>query len=448
MGPAVGRRALRILFCVEFYFPSIGGAQEVVRQLAERLATRGHQVSVATSRVATRHVRNHRGVEIVEFNVRGNRVRGMHGDIDSYRRLLVEGGFELVFFYAAQQWTFDAAWDVIDDIPARKVLVPCGYSGLFDPTYKRYFEALPDILRRMDAVIYHAKDYRDVNFARAQGLANGELVPNAAAGEEFEVEPDPHFRSRIGAREHDFVILTVGTMTGLKGHQELVQAIGHLEFEDRDRRVFLILNGNQPERGGRRPGAVLYLFNLVKEYGPIYAAKHSLRGLLARCGWHVGRTASLRDRVQQINRHPEKRKRAIMVDLPRAELIQAYLNADLFVFASNVEYSPLVLFEACAAGLPFLTVPVGNAAEIVDWTAGGELCAAETDGRGYTRVDPVALARHVAMLANDSARLRKLGQQGRDASRLRYNWETIVGEYESIFVRLVEQGRGLAEGVP
>jgi hypothetical protein len=47
---------MRYLFCVEFYFPSIGGAQEVVRLRAERMADRGRQAIVATSRIGLRRV--------------------------------------------------------------------------------------------------------------------------------------------------------------------------------------------------------------------------------------------------------------------------------------------------------------------------------------------------------------------------------------------------------
>ena len=50
----------------------------------------------------------------------------------------------------------------------------------------------------------------------------------------------------------------------------------------------------------------------------------------------------------RINSRGGDRRRAVVIDLPRAELIQAYLNSNLFVFASKVEYSPLVLYEAAA----------------------------------------------------------------------------------------------------
>ncbi len=54
-------------------------------------------------------------------------------------------------------------------------------------------------------------------------------------------------------------------------------------------------------------------------------------------------------------------KTVLRLDLPREKVVDAFFEADLFVFASKVEYSPLVLFESAAAGTPFLTVPVGNA---------------------------------------------------------------------------------------
>jgi glycosyltransferase involved in cell wall biosynthesis len=132
-------------------------------------------------------------------------------------------------------------------------------------------------------------------------------------------------------------------------------------------------------------------------------------------------------------------KRVVIVDLPRPALVQSYLNADLFVFASNVEYSPLVLFEACAAGLPFLSVPVGNSAEIVEWTGGGEICDARADEEGFTRVAPEALAHRIEQLAMDLSRLQQLKRKGLSASAERYNWDAVAKEYEDLFSRLVQR---------
>ena len=122
----------------------------------------------------------------------------------------------------------------------------------------------------------------------------------------------------------------------------------------------------------------------------------------------------------------------LRTNLPRAELVEAMFAADLFVFASNVEYSPLVLFEACAAGLPYITVPVGNADEIVRWTGGGVLCPAARDERGYTRVDPAVLAAQIDAMLADPAMRQALGAAGREAWRRHFNWAAIAPRYEAI----------------
>lgn len=427
---------MNILFCVEFYCPSVGGAQEVVRQLAERMASRGHTVSVATSYIAHRDFDSFKGVKIVSFPISGNNVRGMQGDVKQYQDFLKQGDFDVILFYAAQQWTFDAAWPVLPTIKARKVLVPCGYSGLLAPIYQEYFESLPSILRMMDALVYHAEDYRDVNFGKAKDIGNGVLIPNGADSEEFSVAKNTDFRQRISADSSTFVILTVGTMTGLKGHLELTKAFFAADFGDR--RAILILNGNQPEIKGRRSNILRSLAMLVREYGWIYCTRHAVKMFLIRCGFWVGKSDMLQDWVERINREQGRSKRVLVTDYPRDILIQAYFNADLFAFASNIEYSPLVLFEACAAGLPFVSVPAGNSAEIARWTGGGEICEAEADELGYTRVSPEILAKHLAALAADPDKLARLGRSGYEASGRRYNWASIALEYENLFLRLVK----------
>jgi len=122
----------------------------------------------------------------------------------------------------------------------------------------------------------------------------------------------------------------------------------------------------------------------------------------------------------------------LCTDLPRADLVQAFLTADLFVFASNVEYSPLVLFEAVAAGTPFLSVPVGNAEEIVRWTEGGIICEAAKDDRGYTRVNPRLLAQEIKRCMDDPEKLTRIGARGRENWRRMFTWQVIAPRYESI----------------
>ena len=422
---------MKVLFAVELYHPSVGGAQVVVRQLAERLVSKGHDVTVVTTCLADRAGDLHKGVRIVGFDVRGNLAVGMRGEIQAYQNFLTSTSADVFFVYAAQQWTFDAAIPVLSRLRCTKVFVPCGYSGLYRAEYADYYRHMPDALRPMDAVVYHAESYRDLDFAKMHGLTYHVVIPNGADTDEFDVPVTPGFRSGIGSSDHDVLLLTVGTFTGSKGHQEVAEAFALTDFGGRS--AFLILNGNHP--GACPDSASVQLRILAREIGWTRAIRHKLvRHLMP---WRHRKEDPLQTCINEINAGRFGNKKILKVDLPRDQLVQAFLQSDIFVFASNIEYSPLVLFEACAAGLPFLSVPAGNAREIAEWTGGGRICNAPVDELGYCRVAPTALARSIEALIADPDTLTKLSRQGHAAARQRYNWEVLALEYEKLFLSLV-----------
>lgn len=423
---------MKILLCSEFYYPSIGGAQEVVRQIAERFVMWGHDVTVATSAVSSRKENIYKGVKIAEFKISGNRVLGFSGDINEYQNFLEDESFEYYLFYAAQQWTFDAAWDVLGRIKGIKLFVPCGYSGLYSRKFKQYFLELPAILKKFDCIIYHAEKYRDVSFGAEHGINNGILIPNGADIEEFNVPIDKSFKDLLGIGPDSLILLTVGSLTGYKGHKEIIRAYEKIDLNGR--KSTLILNGNIPFPI-KNFITWRVIFNAIKD-GSIF---HSIKKIILsaiRVNYSESILKDIVGRIKKINVDPNNNKRVILIDLPRRELIQAYLNSDLFIFASNVEYSPLVLFEACAAGLPYLTGPVGNAVEIVDWTGGGEIISATTATAGLLKYDIQQLARDIERILSNKERLEKLKCYGREAISSRYNWEKIAKDYENLFFQL------------
>ena len=427
---------MRVLLACEFYHPSVGGVQEVMRQVAEHLVARGHTVTVATSYLPERRSREINGVTIAEFDAAGNRVRGLSGDVEAYQDFVLGNDYDVFMVKAAQQWTFDALWPLLDRLKRPIVFIPCGFSGLYEPAYRRYFDEMPVVLRSFDHLIFYASDYRDINFARKHGISDFSVISNAASEHEFGVAADPTFRSRVGIAEEAFVILTVGTFTGgQKGHRELAQAFDQATFADQS--AVLILNGNLLPSPGSDKLGLWNLARTARRWARSFRSRWSMAGR-ASDGAQATPIASL---VTSIN-HSTPEKWAMIADLPRAELVQAYLNSDLFVFASNIEYSPLVLFEAAAAGLPFLTVPVGNAVEIASWTGGGVVCPAPCDERGYTHVEPSVLAEHISRLAMDPGLLDSLGQEGRRTWSQRFTWDVVSQRYESLFERLIEQKRG------
>lgn len=429
---------MKILFCCEFYAPSVGGVQEVMRQVAERLVEKGHQVTVATSKLPNRGFKSLNGVGIKEFSVSGNLMRGIFGDKEQYRQFVIKGDFDIVMIKAAQQWTFDALWPVLDKINIPKVFIPCGLSGLMEPAYQDYFSKIPEVLRKFNHLIFYASDYRDINFTKQHGINNFSIIPNGASEKEFNIKIDSTFRSRNGIAEDAFVFLTVGSLTGLKGHLELAHAFNNLILKAGTKAV-LILNGNDCSRLDDSNFSLPRKFaSSLRTYGIYYTMQHTFKSLLRRAEITAGKSAGILDITNAINKK-EKHKKVLVTNFPRQELIQAYMASDLFVFASNIEYSPLVLFESAAAGIPFLTVDVGNSVEIANWTQSGEICSSERDERGYTRVSPDILAWKMAEMMSNVPMLREMGIRGKRNWSERFTWHKIAIQYEQIFENLLEK---------
>jgi glycosyltransferase involved in cell wall biosynthesis len=369
-----------------------------MRQIAERLAQRGLEVFVATGthpRRAAVEVLN--DVQVVSFPIGGNRALGMTGPVSEYQAFLKNGGFDAILIKAAQQWTFDAAVDVLDALPGRKVFIPCGFSGLRDPRYADYFRQMPQWLRRFDDLVFYSDTYQDIEFARAHRLRNLRLIPNGVDEREFADTGCGDIRAELGIPEGDDLLLSVGSMIMAKGHWETLRAFRGARL---DRPATLVINGNHPH-GGVLP-------SLTR------TAKHVLSGR-----WPIDWEAAL------ASRRPGKR--VLITDLPRDRLIRLYNASNLFVFASHVEYSPLVLFEASASATPFIASDAGNSAEIAAWTRAG-IVIKRRDGK--RRACEVADLRDAIETMLGKPDLASWGSRGRAAVMSEgFTWARIVDQY-------------------
>jgi len=447
---------MKLLLCCEFYFPSVGGVQEVMKQVAERLVARGHDVTVATSTLPNRNFSSLNGVQISQFDVKGNLVNGMTGEIERYRQFVRSFDGDAILIKAAQQWTFDALWSDLGDIVVRKVFIPCGFLSFFQPEYQDYFKRLPTVLRQFDALIFYANDYRDINFAREHHIPNCLVLSNGASEIEFEAPVDPGFRKRYGIPEESFLILTVGSLTGAKGHLELAQAVSLLPKNSYH--ITLLLNGNNPFPE-KSPAEKFTSDGLKKEFNSFIWLENAKRILklfrktfvfLVKSAFHpiqgINKWKTWRSNVAQSQLTPFDRvrecvnlvnssssnKQALLLDLPRQDLVQAYFAADLFVFPSHVEYSPLALFEAAAAGTPFLSSNAGNAKEIIEWLGGGFIMEDSANLEGFRIIDPQVLANEIAVLMNQRPQLIKMGEEMRERWRLNFTWDKIASRYEKV----------------
>lgn len=407
---------MKILICVEFFHPSVGGVQEVIKQISSRLVKLSHNVTIATSSlVKNTKSTNYKKIKVKRFNITGNFVKGIHGNVKEYQNFVVNGGYDLVFIYAAQQWTFDSLIDKFNSISSRIVFVPCGFSSLYDPEYKSYFKKLNKIYPYIDSFIFHSFTYRDYKVIANKYKNKCFLVENAADLSEFDRVKDTFAYYR---KPSAFNLLNVGSFNGLKGQLTIIMS---LWFLPNDLNINLLLNGNIPKKY-IYPSKSLKSIKLTKALNINFVLSYFVR----------------RYYLQLIKFHSffiqlVKKNITIKIDnLSRPKLVKAYKNADLFVFTSNIEYSPLVIFECIAAGLPFISSSVGNVPEIIKWTRSGEIIKSKKDNKGFTSVHPRTLALTINSVLTDHRKMLLFKKNTLNASKI-YNWDNIFKKYYMIF---------------
>src|SRR5208337_208094 len=391
---------MKILHTVESYDPSTGGMQEVVKQLSEHLVKRGHQVTVATSRDPARKSRSINGVTVQEFAISGNYVSRIHGDTQSYQDFLLHSDFDIITNFAAQQWATDLMLPLLKEISAKKVFVPTGFSALHHPAYAVYFEKMKDLMKQYDMNIFLSESYQDCEFARIAGIKNFMIISNGPSAEEFLFPDETGIRKDLKIPEDQFLILHVGSHTGLKGHAEAITIFSRAKLN----RVTFIIVGNVFSRS---------------------------------CYW----SCKLKELLFQLNPLNRIRSRQLLVrSLPRKQTVSLYKTADLFLFPSQIECSPIVLFECMASKTPFLTTDVGNAREIIGWSHAGELLPTIKDSRGYSRADIVGSVRVLEAFCSNKEQRTRMQEAGYQAWTEKFSWERIAQSYETVYANLLDAG--------
>lgn len=422
---------MKLLFLCELYEPSKGGVQEVVKQIAENLAKLGHDVSVATSYLHSRKYEILNNVTIHQFKISGKLAIGYQGtqqEIERYSNFLRNSRYDFIICFAAQQWTVDLFLEIIDEVSCGKVFVPTGFSGLYDPKYQHYFHNMKNWLHKFDMNVFLSDNYRDINFARTNNVKNICIIPNGASAQEFDEKQDNNFRLKFGIPESDFLILHVGSFTGVKGQLETISIFEKADIWNSS----LVLVGSSAVTALFGVKATLHkIFLRVALFIKLYKFRFLSR--------HYSDISFYKQIANKLNRNKEfleKNKKIFVLELPRNITVDAFKTADLFLFPSNIECSPIVLFEACASKTPFLTTDVGNSKEIIEWTNGGYLLPTLIDRDGYSHAIIQESADMLTSLFNNRESLKYKGEKGYESWKNDFTWEKIANRFERLFVDL------------
>lgn len=394
--------SLRILHVQASVAPNFGGPTTVLSGLTAAQAKKGHRVTVCTTnrdhpavhRLASTVAKSlfSRNVEVLVFPVLLVSVLyspAMAGwlrkHIREYDIVHIHGLYRFPLSYAA--------------IQARKqgvpyIVRPC---GTLDPylhdksarslwlkrLYERFF-SLPS-LKNANAIHYTAQEER----RRVAHLGLGTpsfVIPNGLDWSRFERLPiRGRFRNRYRLGDAPLV-LYLGRLHFKKGLDLLIPAFDKVLRGIPGARLAIV--GAENDDYGAR------VREWVKEY-------------------------SLEENVHFTG------------PLEGQDVLQAYVDSDVFVLPSYTENFGMTVIEAMACGLPVVISDQVNIHSDVQSVGAGFVTGCEVS----------EVADRVSSVLNCATQRQSMGQAGREATKERYAWSVIVDSLSEQYVSLIEKAR-------
>ncbi len=121
-------------------------------------------------------------------------------------------------------------------------------------------------------------------------------------------------------------------------------------------------------------------------------------------------------------------------NIPREDVVSAFKNSDIFINTSGKEVSPIVILESLCAGLPVLSMTVGDVENYPVIIINNK----NIDKKGYKIVDNKIIKEYVdniiELLNNQELREKIISDGQKNIEQL--DWKNIVPKYNEVFRRL------------
>jgi glycogen synthase len=372
---------LRIVLAPSAYYPHIGGIEELTRQLALELGSRGHEVSVLTNRWPAGVTRSEvlDGIRVTRLAFPLPAARPLNaarfvamappaaaGLVRHLRRVrphvvhVIGAGPQAAYLAALTQllgtrFVFTAQGELGFD--AQNVF---GRSATLRVSLRR-------ILRCANGVTACSRFVLDELEGFGAIRATPVVVPNGVRPEDF---------SENGRSPHEpSYVLAVGRLVAQKGCDVLIEALASESLASLE----LVIAGEGPERA-------------------------TLEQRAKRMG--------LAERVHLVG----------AVD--RSRLSGLLAGAEVFAFPSRGEPFGIALLEAMAAGVPSVATRAGGVVEFARDEQNALLVPPDA---------PEALAAAILRIRSDDSLGARLSAAGRETART-FSWGSIVPQYEQVYI--------------
>jgi glycosyltransferase involved in cell wall biosynthesis len=312
---------MKILLCSEFFYPKIGGVEIHNQIIANYFIKKNHHVEIATTFIKSNKIKVRTNPYIINhFNISGNFTKGYSGETSNYQNFLIKNNFDIIFFNAAQQWTFDLALPIITLIKAKKIFFPCGFSRINNIFYYPYFFLLKKKLRYFDKIICVNDNLNDYKFIKKYYKKKIFLINNGGIYYKRNLNKKK-FKKKYNISNNEKIIINISNFKFYKGQDKAIEIFKRLK----NKNLVLILVGNN-----NNTLFLLYLF-LMKFFLNFFY-----------------------------------NKKIIIILNQNYIYTQKILKiSDIFLFTSRLEYDPLVIYEAVINKKKIISYNVGNVKNIL-----------------------------------------------------------------------------------
>lgn len=368
---------MKIVQVVAYYPPHIGGMENCVKEISNRLARKGHQVEIFTSDIGCKKYRQSSTNNLNIHYLRSWEFAHTAIIPFLFFKLLMISKDSIIHVHIAQVMIPEIVFLIskIRKIPyiahIHADVGPSGKMGFLLPFYKKMF--LQKILNSALKIVVPAKDY--VSLVSKKYTISKTKIYEVPNGVELK-----YFKSKSTKLHSPIRLLSVGRLCKHKNFPILIQSFKSLIEKNRwDVELHIVGEGEEKNR----------IFDLIK--------KEKLENKIILHGVLWGKN-----------------------------LYDIYSNSDIFLLASVYESFGLVLIEAMASGLPIVVSNIISVKNIVKNNITGLL----------VKPSPKNFAKAVEKLLSNSQLREKLIKNGLKEVK-KYDWNKIVQKFERIYSELV-----------
>lgn len=211
------------------------------------------------------------------------------------------------------------------------------------------------------------------------------------------------------------LILSNSSLSFNKGQLDILKAIEKLNI---NKKVNIIINADFDD-------AKMNLFSISKEFLKII---YNL--LLKRRIFFSPKMLKLiiNYKIKKIQKKNNNMTISLL-NVSKNDLINLYKACDIFVFASKIEYCPLVIYEAMASHAAIISSDVGNVKSVINKYKCGIISKTKIENE-YSNIDIHDFAKNITNLINNDKYRTKLANNGRNAYIKNFQWKYLYFQYQ------------------